>query len=43
MIEHVKRIFNLAEEFNKPVSMLVDDAGDSSLHTLEAMAVEPLR
>lgn len=40
---HVKEIFDLAEEFNKDVSMLVDDAGDAGLRSLEAMAVEAIR
>jgi cytosine deaminase len=41
--EHVKEIFDLAQEFNKDVSMLVDDAGDAGLRSLEAMAVEAIR
>ena len=40
---HIKGIFDLAVEFNKDVSMLVDDAGDPGLRTLEAMAVEAIR
>ena len=40
---HVKEIFDLAQEFDKDVSMLVDDAGDAGLRSLEAMAVETLR
>jgi cytosine deaminase len=40
---HVKAIFDLAQEFNKDVSMLVDDAGDPGLRSLEAMAVESIR
>ena len=36
---HVDFCFALAREFGKDVSMLVDDAGDASLRTLEAMAV----
>lgn len=40
---HVKEIFDLALEFNKDVSMLVDDAGDAGLRSLEAMAVEAIR
>lgn len=38
--EHVKVIFDLAEEFDTDVSMLVDDAGDPGLRSLEVMAVE---
>jgi cytosine deaminase len=41
--QHVKEIFDLAQEFNKDVSMLVDDAGDAGLRSLEAMAVEAIR
>jgi cytosine/creatinine deaminase len=41
--EHVKEIFDLAQEFDKDVSMLVDDAGDSGLRSLEVMAVEAIR
>ncbi len=37
---HVKEIFDLAQRFNKDVSMLVDDAGDAGLRSLEMMAVE---
>jgi cytosine/creatinine deaminase len=41
--EHVRVIFDLAVEFNKDVSMLVDDAGDPGLRSLECMAVETLQ
>ena len=41
--QHIKEIFDLAQEFNKDVSMLVDDAGDPGLRSLEAMAVEAIR
>jgi cytosine deaminase len=41
--EHVRFIFDLAGEFDKDVSMLVDDAGDPGLRSLEVMAVETLR
>jgi cytosine deaminase len=41
--QHITGIFDLAVEFNKDVSMLVDDAGDPGLRTLEAMAVEAIR
>ena len=40
---HVKEIFDLAQEFDKDVSMLVDDAGDAGLRSLEVMAVEAIR
>jgi cytosine deaminase len=35
--------FDLAREFNCDVSMLVDDAGDPRLRTLEAMAAEAIK
>ena len=41
--EHVKVIFDIAEEFDKPVSMLVDDAGDPGLRSLETMALETIK
>jgi cytosine deaminase len=41
--QHVTEIFDLAQEFNKDVSMLVDDAGDAGLRSLEVMAVEAIR
>jgi cytosine deaminase len=40
---HITEIFDLAQEFNKDVSMLVDDAGDAGLRSLEAMAVETIK
>lgn len=40
---HVRTCFDLACEFGKDVSMLLDDAGDPSLRTLEMMAVEAIR
>ena len=39
---HVDEIFDLAVEFDKPVSMLVDDAGDPGLRTLEMMATQTI-
>src|SRR5687768_2123083 len=41
--QHIREIFDLAQEFNKDVSMLVDDAGDPGLRSLEAMAVGAIR
>lgn len=41
--EHVRICFKLAKEFNKPVSMLVDDAGDAGLRSIEVMALETIR
>lgn len=40
--EHVRVCFDLACEFGKDVSMLLDDAGDASLRTLELMAREAI-
>ena len=39
---HVSACFDLAQEFDKDVSMLLDDAGDPGLRTLETMAVEAI-
>jgi cytosine deaminase len=41
--EHVKVIFDIAEKYGKPVSMLVDDAGDPGLRSLELMALETIK
>ncbi len=41
--EHIKICFDLAQEFDKDVSMLLDDAGDAGLRTLELMALEAIR
>lgn len=41
--EHVRICFKLAKEFDKPVSMLVDDAGDNGLRSLEVMALETIK
>ena len=43
MLEHVRQVFDLAVKFDVPVSMLVDDAGDPGLRTLEMMALEAIR
>ena len=40
---HITEIFDLAQEFDKDVSMLVDDAGDAGLRSLEAMAIETVK
>jgi cytosine deaminase len=39
---HVDAMFDIAKEFDKPVSMLVDDAGDAGLRSLEMMAVRTI-
>jgi cytosine deaminase len=41
--EHVRVIFEIAGEFNKDVSMLVDDAGDPGLRSIEVMALETIK
>jgi cytosine deaminase len=41
--QHVVEIFNIAQEYDKDVSMLVDDAGDPGLRSLEVMALEAIK
>ena len=41
--EHVRVVFELAKKYDKDVSMLVDDAGDPGLRSIEAMALETIR
>ncbi len=41
--EHIERLFALAVKYNKDVSMLIDDAGDPGLRTLEMLAVKTLQ
>jgi len=41
--EHVRIIFDIAVKYDKPVSMLVDDAGDPGLRSLEVMALETIK
>jgi cytosine deaminase len=43
MAEHVRICFEIAVEYDADVSMLLDDAGDPGLRTLEMMAVEAIR
>jgi cytosine deaminase len=40
---HVAFCFDLAEQFGKDVSMLLDDVGDPNMRTLEMMAAEAVR
>jgi cytosine deaminase len=40
---HVSFCFDLAQEFGKDVSMLLDDVGDPNMRTLEMMAREAMR
>lgn len=42
-VSHIKFCFDLAHEFDCDVSMLVDDAGNANLRTLEAMAAEAVK
>ena len=42
MAEHVRICFDIAVEYDADVSMLLDDAGDPGLRTLEMMAVEAI-
>ena len=41
--EHIDRMFKLAKKYDKDVSMLIDDAGDPTLKSLEMLAVTTLR
>jgi len=41
--EHVRVVYDLAVKFNKDVSMLVDDAGDPGLRSLELQALEAIK
>jgi cytosine deaminase len=40
---HVDQMIQLAVKYNKPVSMLVDDAGDPNLRTIEYLAVQAIK
>ena len=40
---HIDFCFELARQFDRDVSMLVDDAGNAELRTLEAMAAEAVK
>ena len=41
--EHINLCFDLAKKYNKDISMLLDDAGDAGLRTLEMMALESIK
>ena len=41
--EHIDRMFALAKKYDKDVSMLIDDAGDPTLRTLEMLAVKTIK
>jgi len=40
---HIDAMFEIAKKYNKDVSMLVDDAGDPGLRTLEMLAVKTIK
>jgi len=40
---HIRTCFDFAQEFDKDISMLLDDAGDGGLRTLEMMAIETIK
>ena len=40
---HIDLMFTIAKEYDKDVSMLIDDAGDPGLRTLEMLAVKTIR
>lgn len=41
--KHIDLMFDLAKRYDKDVSMLIDDAGDPGLRTLEMLAVKTLK
>ncbi|MCX7024157.1 MAG: amidohydrolase family protein [Spirochaetes bacterium] len=41
--EHIDRMFALAREYDKDVSMLIDDAGDAGLRTLEMLVKKTIK
>ena len=41
--KHIDLMFEIAKAYNKDVSMLVDDAGDPGLRTLEMLAVKTIK
>ncbi len=43
MQAHIDSMFALAKKFDKDVSMLIDDAGDSGLRSLEMLAVKTIK
>ncbi len=40
---HIDAMFEIAEKYDKDISMLVDDAGDPTLKTLEMLAVKTIK
>ena len=41
--EHIDRMFAIAKKYDKPISMLIDDAGDPTLKSLEMLAVTTIK
>lgn len=41
--KHIDKMFAIAKKYDKPVSMLIDDAGDAGLRTLEMLAVTTIK
>jgi len=41
--EHIEKMFELAKKYDKDISMLVDDAGDPTLKTLEMLTVKAIK
>lgn len=41
--DHIDRMFAIAKKYDKPISMLMDDAGDAGLRTLEMLAVTTIK
>ncbi len=41
--KHIDLMFEIAKAYNKDISMLVDDAGDPGLRTLEMLAVKTIK
>jgi len=42
-MEHINKMFDLAKRYNKGISMLIDDAGDPTLKTLEMLCVKTIK
>lgn len=41
--EHINKMFELAKKYDKDISMLVDDAGDPTLKTLEMLTLKAIK
>lgn len=41
--EHIDRMFAIAMKYDKPISMLIDDAGDPTLKSLEMLVVTTIK